>query len=136
MATEITLAPELALEIQKILEIDSLTKDDDISGDNDQETQSNPFDAPPHTFDVVAVLNAFFPDGGCMYDSTLCLGALININNIESSLAKLESTRGSLAQMEAALQKEIDELQASLAHAQDPERMALIQEMISVSSKA
>ena len=51
----------------------------------------------------------------------------------ESALGQLEAVQARLAQNERDLQAEIDELREELRKDQDPSRMQLIQEMISVS---
>ena len=50
----------------------------------------------------------------------------------EASLAQLEAVQARLAQDVEAIQAEIDELRAELQRDQDPQKMQLIQEMISV----
>jgi hypothetical protein len=50
----------------------------------------------------------------------------------EASLARLDAVQAKLAQDERELQAEIDALQEVLKQDQDPGRMQLIQEMISV----
>ncbi|KAJ3505368.1 hypothetical protein NLJ89_g7457 [Agrocybe chaxingu] len=62
-------------------------------------------------FNAVEILNDFFPD--------------------EASLAHLEAVSARLAETHQELQKEVDALQAELKDSQDPERMSVIQEMIS-----
>ncbi|KDR67572.1 hypothetical protein GALMADRAFT_79772 [Galerina marginata CBS 339.88] len=62
-------------------------------------------------FNAIAILNDFFPD--------------------EASLAHLEAVSARLAETHQELQKEVDALQAELRISQDPERMSVIQEMIS-----
>jgi len=51
---------------------------------------------------------------------------------IESSLAHLDAVNARLTETHQELQKEVDVLQAELRVSQDPERMSIIQEMISV----
>ena len=51
----------------------------------------------------------------------------------ESALGQLETVQARLAQNERDLQAEIDALREELRKDQDPSRMQLIQEMISVS---
>lgn len=51
---------------------------------------------------------------------------------IEASLDRLESIQAHLREEEAALQRELDILLAELQQDQDPERMQIIQELISV----
>ncbi|KAF8800212.1 hypothetical protein BYT27DRAFT_7200395 [Phlegmacium glaucopus] len=62
-------------------------------------------------FNAVEILNDFFPD--------------------EASLAHLEVVSSRLAETQQELQKEVDALQSELKISQDPERMSVIQEMIS-----
>jgi len=50
----------------------------------------------------------------------------------EASLAHLEVVNSRLAETQQELQKEVDALQSELKISQDPERMSIIQEMISV----
>lgn len=52
---------------------------------------------------------------------------------IEASLAHIDSVNQKLNETQNKIQKEIDELQEELKKNQDPERMSMIQEMISVS---
>jgi len=54
------------------------------------------------------------------------------LNPAEASLAHLEAVGARLAETHQELQKEVDTLQAELRVSQDPERMSVIQEMISV----
>lgn len=71
----------------------------------------DPLDGLIENFTAVDILNNFFPD--------------------EASLAHIEVVNTQLAETQAELQKEIDLLQADLKANQDPERMTMIQEMIS-----
>ena len=50
----------------------------------------------------------------------------------EAALGQLEAVQNRLAENEKELQREIQYLQAELRREQDPNRMQLIQEMISV----
>jgi hypothetical protein len=50
----------------------------------------------------------------------------------EASLSQLETVQAKLSQNERDLQDEIDALKKELRHDQDPNRMQMIQEMISV----
>ena len=50
----------------------------------------------------------------------------------EAPLAHLEVVSSRLAETQQELQKEVDALQSELKISQDPERMSIIQEMISV----
>ena len=51
---------------------------------------------------------------------------------VEASLVHLEVVSSRLAETQQELQKEVDALQSELKVSQDPERMSVIQEMISV----
>ncbi|KAG6861932.1 hypothetical protein C0995_009882 [Termitomyces sp. Mi166 len=75
--------------------------------------QGDPFDAPSFDtpFSPIPVLNDLFPD--------------------EESLAHLDFVNTRLAETQQQLQKEIGVLQDELRRSQDPEKMQLIQEMIS-----
>ena len=65
-------------------------------------------------------------------------GLLSNVpqarTHIEAALGQLEAVQARLAQNERELQAEIDALREELRKDQDPSRMQLIQEMISVST--
>ena len=54
----------------------------------------------------------------------------------EASLESLQDVQTQLADTQHQLQEEIDSLQAELKRNQDPERMSIIQEMISVRPQA
>ncbi|KAJ3481813.1 hypothetical protein NLI96_g7407 [Meripilus lineatus] len=75
-------------------------------------SESDPLDMFSSEFDPVEILNSYFPD--------------------ESALSQLDAVQARLTQTEQDLQKQIDELQLELSRDQDPNRMQLIQEMISV----
>ncbi|KAF9050241.1 Vps53-like protein [Panaeolus papilionaceus] len=68
-------------------------------------------DGLSESFNAVEILNDFFPD--------------------EVSLTHIDDINAQLAETQQELQKEIDELQAELRVSQDPDRMSIIQEMIS-----
>ena len=51
---------------------------------------------------------------------------------VEASLVHLEVVSSRLAETQQELQKEVHALQSELKISQDPERMSIIQEMISV----
>ncbi|RDB16847.1 Vacuolar protein sorting-associated protein 53 [Hypsizygus marmoreus] len=72
---------------------------------------NDPLDALSTTFNPVDVLNDLFPD--------------------EASLAHIDTVNARLSETQLILQKEIESLQVELKRNQDPERMQLIQEMIS-----
>ncbi|KAG6845073.1 hypothetical protein H0H87_000977 [Tephrocybe sp. NHM501043] len=95
------LPPEVILAIQQALEAHV--------GD----VQTVPFDAASLDipFNPVPVLNDLFPD--------------------EASLAHLDLVNTQLAETQRKLQTEVDALQSELRQSQDPEKMQLIQEMIS-----
>ena len=63
---------------------------------------------------------------------------LLNWTNkdTEASLESLQDVQTQLADTQHQLQEEIDSLQAELKRNQDPERMSIIQEMISVRPQA
>jgi vacuolar protein sorting-associated protein 53 len=50
----------------------------------------------------------------------------------EASLANIQAVNAQLAEKERVFQREIDALQAQLKRNQDPDKMQVIQEMISV----
>ncbi|KIJ68088.1 hypothetical protein HYDPIDRAFT_173763 [Hydnomerulius pinastri MD-312] len=75
------------------------------------EQNDDPLDDLSNKFNPIDVLNQLFPD--------------------EASLSQLEVVQAKLAQNERELQAEIDALQEELRRDQDPNRMQLIQEMIS-----
>jgi vacuolar protein sorting-associated protein 53 len=52
---------------------------------------------------------------------------------LEAALGKLDEVNAQLAETQKELQQEVDLLQAELRRNQDPDRMSVIQEMISVS---
>ena len=52
---------------------------------------------------------------------------------VEESLGHIEDVNARLAETHQELQQEVDSLQAELKVNQNPERMSVIQEMISVS---
>jgi vacuolar protein sorting-associated protein 53 len=105
----------LVLSIERILDLND-TDPLDIVGDN---------------FNVVDVINAYFPDGASRAQSnhyqTLSYGTYL-----EESLGKLDAVQVQLARDERDLRDEIAQLQEELKLQQDPIRIQLIQEMISV----
>ncbi|KAH6906364.1 Vps53-like protein [Coprinopsis sp. MPI-PUGE-AT-0042] len=72
---------------------------------------SDPFDGLSEEFSTASILNQFFPD--------------------EAALGKLDEVNAQLAETQKELQAEVDSLQAELRRNQDPDRMSVIQEMIS-----
>ncbi|GLB36971.1 putative vps53-like, N-terminal [Lyophyllum shimeji] len=92
---------EVILAIQRVLE---------VRGDD---AEADPFD--PLTFSTpfspISILNDLFPN--------------------EDSLAHIDTVSARLAETQRELHAEIDALQGELRRSQDPERMQLIQEMIS-----
>ena len=107
---------EVVLSIQRVLSLES-------------NPQSDPLDVLSSDFTPVDLLNRFFPDG--MYASFGCASTLTL--STEASLGHIDAVQGRLVQNELDLQHEIDLLQDELKRDQDPGRMQLIQEMISVS---
>ncbi|KAI6033241.1 Vps53-like protein [Pisolithus orientalis] len=77
----------------------------------DPDSINDPLDELSNEFNPVDVLNQLFPD--------------------EASLTQLEAVQGRLAEDERLLQQEIDTLEEELRRDQDPNRIQLIQEMIS-----
>ncbi|KAJ2922569.1 hypothetical protein H1R20_g14519, partial [Candolleomyces eurysporus] len=73
--------------------------------------ESDPFDGLSEGFSAIRVLNDFFPN--------------------EASLERLDEVSAQLAATQQQLQEEIDSLQEELKRSQDPDRMSIIQEMIS-----
>src|SRR5262245_26309197 len=59
-------------------------------------------------------------------------GVQLCFREIENALAQIELVQARLEETQMQMQKEIELLQAELRRNQDPERMQLIQEMISV----
>ena len=57
---------------------------------------------------------------------------MLSNDTVEAALGQLEAVQARLAQNELELQEQIEELQRELRRDQDPNRMQLIQEMISV----
>ncbi|KAJ8597452.1 hypothetical protein M405DRAFT_454042 [Rhizopogon salebrosus TDB-379] len=75
------------------------------------ENQTDPLDVLSNDFNPIDMLNQLFPD--------------------EASLSQLETVQARLSQNERDLQCEIDALREELRRDQDPNRMQMIQEMIS-----
>jgi hypothetical protein len=94
------------LPVEVILSIQRILEIDVASQDSD------PLDSLANDFSPTDVLNELFPD--------------------EASLGRIEIIQAKLAHDECELQREIDELHVKLKGDQDPRRMLLIQEMISV----
>jgi len=112
---------DVIVSIQRVLEIQS-TEDFDR------------LDSLSEKFDIIEILNDFFQDG-TQYWYMVDVGYVLNIifwTGIEASLAHLDAVSARLAETQVELQKEVDLLQAELRVSQDPERMLVIQEMISV----
>lgn len=110
------LPQELVLAIQRVLELNPEQNDD-------------PLDDLSNNFNPVDVLNQLFPDGVYVCPFRVCFVTWVVT---EASLARLDAVQAKLAQDERELQAEIDALQEALKRDQDPGRMQLIQEMISV----
>jgi hypothetical protein len=107
---------ELALSIERIL-------------DAGETHEGDPIDTFTEDFDPVELLNQYFPDGGSEW---YLLRKDVRSCFLEESLAQVSHVETSLAATQRELQLEITELQAQLKESQDPARMQLIQEMISV----
>jgi hypothetical protein len=107
---------ELVLAIQRVLELDPEQNDDFL-------------DDLSNNFNPVDVLNQLFPEG--LSFCSPC-AHLVTCLVTEASLSQLEVVQAKLAENERELQAEIDALQEELRQDQDPTRMQLIQEMISV----
>jgi hypothetical protein len=65
MLAETRLPPDLALQIQHVLSASHADASNERADTGAHEVVTGAFDTPPHLFDVVAVLNRFFPDCGC-----------------------------------------------------------------------
>ncbi len=111
-----TLPHELILSIQRILDIHA-------------GPDADPLDDLSDDFNPVGILNGIFPNGVSAVDEL----SQRTDASIEESLGQLETVQTRLAQNERDLQQEIKALQEELRKEQDPSRMQLIQEMISVS---
>jgi vacuolar protein sorting-associated protein 53 len=109
------LPQHLVLSIERILDLDD----------------TDPLGIVGDSFNVVDVINAYFPDGASRAQGndyqTLSYGVCL-----EESLGKLDTVQVQLAQDERDLRDEIAQLQEELKLQQDPIRIQLIQEMISV----
>jgi hypothetical protein len=106
---------EVIVAIQRVLELPS-------------GQDADPLDALSNEFNPVEILNGFFPDG-----ASRLLGRVPRfILALEASLAHIASVQARLIENQRELQQEINALQAELKQNQDPTRMHLIQEMISV----
>ena len=119
---------EVILSIQRVLELESSEEVDRLDGLSEK-------------FNTVEILNEFFPDGPSLFsyifspfcESFLKIGMLTSSYSlVEASLVHLEVVSSRLAETQQELQKEVDALQSELKISQDPERMSIIQEMISV----
>lgn len=113
---DVELPQELVLAIQRVLELNPEQNDD-------------PLDDLSGNFNPVDILNQLFPDG--VYFCVFCV-CIVTWVVTEASLARLDTVQAKLAQDEHELQAEIDALEEALKQDQDPGRMQLIQEMISV----
>src|ERR1700675_1792882 len=110
---------EVILAIQRILDIQPGYDDED------------PLATLSNDFSRVEMLNSFFPDG--VFNFCVITSDLPPPNALESSLSQIEAVQAGLVENEFALQQEIDTLQLELKRDQDPNRMQIIQETISVS---
>ena len=116
------LPPELILSIERILDLHA-------------NPDTDPLDKLTNDFNPIGVLNDYFPDGALQMDYRGA-GILNRARSTEAALGQLEAVQAKLAQNERELQDEIDALREELRKDQDPSRMQLIQEMISVSTRA
>jgi len=114
--SDLCMEERVVLNVQRILNLKNDPQDplDDISED----------------FNPAQILNVFFPDG-VFLSISLSLPQLSPIC-AEESLGQIASVQAHLSKTEAELQKEILELQDEMSRNKDPNRMQLIQEMISV----
>lgn len=110
------LPQEVILSIQRVLDLKATPGDD-------------PLDVLDN-FNPVDILNNFFPDGEQTHTP---LSGRELILFTEASLGQIDAVKTKLAQNELELQREVDSLRGELKKDQDPGRMHLIQEMISVS---
>jgi vacuolar protein sorting-associated protein 53 len=111
------LPQELIFAIQRILELNA-------------ENQADPLDVLSNDFNPIDMLNQLFPDGAFTYWA--CKLIVPAEQGAEASLSQLETVQARLSQNERDLQCEIDALREELRRDQDPNRMQMIQEMISV----
>ena len=109
------LPQELLLSIQRVLEIN--------------DTEQDPLDVLSNDIDTVRVLNTFFPDGKSHAHTPS-----IRFNGLctEASLGQINVVQEQLAENQRQMKRDIVQLEAELKRDQDPNRMQLIQEMISV----
>jgi hypothetical protein len=101
---------EIGLAVERVLE--STPEDDD--------------------FNPLAIINELFPNGLSFAKVTRRFADEHSFL-LEASLAYIDSVDQKLNETQYKFQKEIDALQEELKRNQDPERMSMIQEMISVS---
>jgi hypothetical protein len=112
---------EVVVSIQRVLEIQPTEEVDRLDGLSER-------------FNAVEILNDFFPDGAS-FILWFKLAFVLKFR-AEASLFHIDAVSSRLLETQEELQKEIDSLQAELRVSQDPERMLVIQEMISVSGSA
>lgn len=113
------LPPELILSIERILDLHT-------------QADTDPLDRLTNEFNSISVLNDYFPNGACAPSNHRYVRSHSPCPT-EAALGQLEAVQSRLAEDERALQSEIDSLREELRKDQDPSRMQLIQEMISVS---
>jgi hypothetical protein len=110
---------ELALSIERILNRRNEGEDHD------------PLDSLTAEPDIAELLNQYFPDGpSYAYFMAVCMACTDSAK--EASLVKIDSVTEELKATQHLLETEISALYAQLKESQDPTRMQLIQEMISV----
>jgi hypothetical protein len=110
---------ELALSIERILNRQNEGEDHD------------PLDSLTAEPDIAELLNQYFPDGSS-YASFVVVYMTCTDSTKEASLVKIDSVTEELKATQHLLETEISALYAQLKESQDPTRMQLIQEMISV----
>lgn len=109
---------ELIVSIQRILE-------------SHPGSRTDPLDDLSEDFTPANILNVYFPDGKSLWPTWRTQHTEV-LCRTEASLSRLEAVQAQLAQNGRELQQQIVELQGKLRKEQDPNRMQMIQEMISV----
>lgn len=116
------LPPELVLSIHRILD--------------EGQDSVDPLDTLDAEFDPISTLNTLIPDGSSLLfhipNSHTPQGLIHELP--EQALAKLEAVQNKLNDDRIEIQNELDTLIGELQANQDPERMQIIQELISVRS--
>jgi vacuolar protein sorting-associated protein 53 len=113
------LSHDLVLSITRILDLKA-------------SPETDPLDTVGDGFDVIDVVNEYFPDGAfALVEATTKLSTLF-VPYPEQSLGKLGAIQAQLAQDDQDLWDEIVRLQEELRGQQESGKVQLIQEMISV----